>query len=144
MAENRDLAGAGEREHDESRPAGYEGVALAVMRALARDERTTLILNVRNRGALEILDDDAVVEVPCTVDARGAVPLAVAPLPGHAVDLVRAVKATDRLILTAVTTGSRDAAVRAMATHPLVADPVVAARLVDAYRTELPELAYLS
>ena len=29
------LAGAGAREHDESRPAGYEGVALAVMRALA-------------------------------------------------------------------------------------------------------------
>jgi 6-phospho-beta-glucosidase len=144
MAENRDLAGAGDREHDESRPAGYEGVALAVMRALARDEPATLILNVRNRGTLEILDDDAVVEVPCTVDARGAVPLPVAPLPGHAADLVRAVKATDRLILTAVATGSRDAAVRAMAGHPLVGDPAVAARLIDAYRAELPELAYLS
>ncbi|BCY12637.1 6-phospho-beta-glucosidase [Actinoplanes sp. L3-i22] len=144
MAENRELAGAGEREHDESRPAGYEGVALAVMRALARDEPAELILNVRNRGTLPILDDDAVVEVPCTVDARGAAPLPVAPLPDHAVDLVRAVKATDRLILAAVATGSRDTAVRAMANHPLVGDAALAARLVDAYRAELPELAYLS
>ncbi len=144
MSENRSLTGAGEREQDESRPAGYEGVALAVMRALARDEPATLILDVRNRGTLSILDDDAVVEVPCRVDARGAAPLPVAPLPGHAVDLVRAVKATDRLILAAVATGSRDAAVRAMATHPLVGDPEIGARLVDAYRAELPELAYLT
>ncbi|GIF04105.1 family 4 glycosyl hydrolase [Actinoplanes siamensis] len=144
MTENRELTGAGEREHDEARPAGYEGVALAVMRALARDEPATLILNVRNRGTLPILDDDAVVEVPCRVDARGAAPLPVGPLPEHAVDLVRAVKATDRLILSAVETGSRDAAVRAMATHPLVGDPAVAARLVDAYRAELPELSYLA
>ena len=48
---------------------GYEQVALALMRAIARDERTTLILNVRNRGTLSVLDADAVVEVPCLVDA---------------------------------------------------------------------------
>ncbi|MFI1988549.1 6-phospho-beta-glucosidase [Actinoplanes sp. NPDC020271] len=144
MAENRSLTGADEREHDESRPAGYEGVALAVMRALARDEPATLILDVRNWGTLPVLDDDAVVEVPCRVDARGAVPLPVGPLPEHAVGLVRAVKATDRLILSAAATGSREAAVRAMATHPLVGDPALAARLVDAYRAELPELAYLA
>ena len=42
------------------------------MRAIAQDERTTLILNVRNRGALAGLDDDAVVEVPCFVGANGA------------------------------------------------------------------------
>ncbi|BCJ40564.1 6-phospho-beta-glucosidase [Actinoplanes ianthinogenes] len=144
MAENRELTGAGEREHDESRPAGYEGVALSVMRALARDEPATLILNVRNRGTLDVVDDDAVVEVPCTVDARGAAPLPVAPLPAHAAELVRAVKATDRLVLRAVAEGSREAAIEAMATHPLIADRAVAERLVDAYRAELPELSYLS
>ncbi|KUL30033.1 family 4 glycosyl hydrolase [Actinoplanes awajinensis] len=143
MAENRELTGAGEREHDESRPAGYEGVALAVMRALARDEPAELILNVRNRGTLDVLDGDAVVEVPCRVDGRGAVPLPVGPLPGHAVELVRAVKATDRLILEAVGSGSRAAAIQAMVTHPLVGDPAIAERLVDSYRAELPELAYL-
>jgi 6-phospho-beta-glucosidase len=142
MAENRELAGAGEREHDESRPAGYEGVALAVMRALANREPATLILNVRNRGTLGILDDDAVVEVPCTVDGNGAVPHRVAPLPAHGVELVRAVKAAERHVLEAAGSGSRSAAVRAMAAHPLVG-PEVAARLIDAYRAEFAELDYL-
>ncbi|MEV4229958.1 6-phospho-beta-glucosidase, partial [Streptomyces bobili] len=83
MAENRETAGAGERDADDL-SGGYEKVALALMRAIARDERTTLILNVRNQGALSVLDADAVIEVPCLVDANGAHPVAVAPLPGHA------------------------------------------------------------
>jgi 6-phospho-beta-glucosidase len=142
MAENRELTGAGEREHDESRPAGYEGVALAVMRALAHDEPETLILNVRNGGTLGVLDDDAVVEVPCTVTAAGAAPQRVAPLPAHGAELIRAVKTSERQVLEAVASGSRTSAVRAMAAHPLVG-PEVAARLIDAYRSEFPELAYL-
>jgi 6-phospho-beta-glucosidase len=142
MAENRELAGAGEREHDESRPAGYEGVALAVMRALAHHEPTTLILNVRNRGTLGVLDDEAVVEVPCTVDGNGAVPHRVAPLPTHGIELVRAVKSAERHVLEAARSGSRTAAIRAMAAHPL-AGPEVAARLIDAYRAEFAELDYL-
>ncbi|GGN81728.1 6-phospho-beta-glucosidase [Actinoplanes lobatus] len=143
MAENRELTGAGEREHDESRPAGYEGVALAVMRALAHDEPTTLILNVRNRGAVAALDDGAVVEVPCTVDARGASPQRISPLPAHGTGLIQAVKTAERWVLQAVDSGSKAAAVRAMAEHPLVGSEPVAARLIDAYRAEFPELAYL-
>jgi 6-phospho-beta-glucosidase len=140
MAENRELAGAGEREHDESRPAGYEGVALAVMRALAQDEPARLILNVRNRGTIGALDDDAVVEVPCTVDARGAVPEKILPFPDHGVALVRAVKAAERGVLEATASGSRAAAVRAMAAHPLVGSTGKAAALIDAYRADFAEL----
>ncbi|MBB2944188.1 6-phospho-beta-glucosidase [Actinoplanes lutulentus] len=143
MAENRELAGAGEREHDESRPAGYEGVALSVMRALARDEPARLILNVRNRGTLDVLDDAAVIEVPCTIDAGGAVAEKVSPLPDHAVGLVQAVKTAERGVLEAVTTGSRAAAIRAMAAHPLVGSAEIAGRLVDGYRASFRQLDYL-
>ena len=143
MAENRELTGAGDRVHDEARPAGYEGVALAVMRALARNEPATLILNVRNRGTLDVLDDDAVVEVPCVVDGSGAFPQRVAPLPAHGADLVRSVKEADRWVLRAVASRSRAAAVRAMAAHPLVGSKPIARRLIDAYRAEFAELAYL-
>lgn len=79
MAENREVAGAGEREESDLESGGYEQVALALMRAVARNERTSLILNVRNRTALSALDADAVVEVPCLVDANGAHPVAVSP-----------------------------------------------------------------
>ncbi|MEU4925259.1 6-phospho-beta-glucosidase [Streptomyces yokosukanensis] len=142
MAENRESAGAGEREADDL-SGGYEKVALALMRAIARDERTTLILNVRNGSTLAALDGDAVIEVPCLVDAGGAHPLAVAPLPAHATGLVCAVKAVEREVLAAAESGSRRTAVKAFALHPLVDSVNVARRLVDGYTEVHPGLAYL-
>ncbi|MFL6053346.1 MAG: 6-phospho-beta-glucosidase [Actinoallomurus sp.] len=143
MAENREAAGAGERESCDLESGGYENVALALMRAIAHDERTTLILNVRGRGALPGLDDDAVVEVPCLVDANGARPVACAPLADHQLALVTTIKAVERAVLEAATTGSRPAALRALATHPLVDSVTVARRLLERYEAHFPELSYL-
>ncbi|MFD7818122.1 6-phospho-beta-glucosidase [Streptomyces sp. NPDC059785] len=142
MAENRDAAGAGEREAEDL-SGGYENVALALMRAIARNERATLILNVRNRSTLAELDADAVIEVPCLVDAGGAHPVATAPLPDHAAGLVRSVKAVEREVLAAAESGSRSTAVKAFALHPLVDSVNVARRLVDGYTAVHPGLAYL-
>ncbi|QXE38612.1 6-phospho-beta-glucosidase [Streptomyces sp. GMY02] len=144
MAENRDAAGVGERDADDLESGGYEKVALALMRAIARDERTTLILNVRNRTTLRVLDEEAVIEVPCLVDANGAHPLSVAPLPGHATGLVCAVKAVEREVLAAAGSGSRATAAKAFALHPLVDSVTVAHRLVEGYTSVHPGLAYLN
>lgn len=143
MAANRDAAGAGERDEEDLVSGGYEQVALALMRAVARNERATLVLNVRNRTTLSVLDADAVVEVPCLVDANGAHPVSVDPLPYHAVGLVTAVKAVERAALAAAESGSREHAVRAFALHPLVDSVTVARRLLDAYTDVHPGLAYL-
>ncbi|WP_333740964.1 6-phospho-beta-glucosidase [Streptomyces sp. IBSBF 2806] len=142
MAENRESAGAGERDADDL-SGGYEKVALALMRAIARDERTTLILNVRNQGTLSVLDADAVIEVPALVDANGAHPVSVAPLPEHATGLVCAVKGVEREVLAAAESGSRATAVKAFALHPLVDSVNVARRLVEGYTDVHPGLAYL-
>ncbi|GAA4455633.1 6-phospho-beta-glucosidase [Phytohabitans houttuyneae] len=142
-ADSRAATGGGERDAADLDGGGYEHVALALMHAIAHDERATLILNVRNRDTLGILDAGAVVEVPCAVDAAGARPLAVAPLPGHAAALVCAVKAVERAAIEAAATGSRDAALRALALHPLVDSVTVARRLLDAYAGHHPGLAYL-
>ncbi|MEV0204313.1 6-phospho-beta-glucosidase [Streptomyces sp. NPDC050788] len=142
MAENRESAGAGERDADDL-SGGYEKVALALMRAIARDERTTLILNVRNRTTLSVLDTEAVIEVPCLVDAGGAHPVTVAPLPDHATGLVCAVKAVEREVLAAAESGSRTTAVKAFALHPLVDSVNVARRLVEGYTAVHPGLSYL-
>ncbi|MFE1908604.1 6-phospho-beta-glucosidase [Streptomyces gardneri] len=143
MAANREAAGIGERDEEDLESGGYEKVALALMRAVARDERTTLILNVRNGSTLAALDADAVIEVPCFVDANGAHPVSVSPLPYHAVGLVTAVKAVEREVLAAVESGSRATAVKAFALHPLVDSVSVARRLVENYTAEHPGLAYL-
>ncbi|MFD4628706.1 6-phospho-beta-glucosidase [Streptomyces sp. NPDC058284] len=143
MAENREAAGVGERAEEDLESGGYEKVALALMRAIARDERATLILNVRNGTTLAALDADAVIEVPCSVDANGPHPMSVAPLPGHATGLVCAVKAVEREVLEAAGSGSAATAVKAFALHPLVDSVTVARRLVEGYRGVHPGLAYL-
>ncbi|MEW2081899.1 6-phospho-beta-glucosidase [Streptomyces sp. NPDC005283] len=143
MAHNREAAGAGERDACDLESGGYEKVALALMRAIAHNQRTTLILNVRNHSTLSVLDADAVIEVPCFVDANGAHPISVAPLPLHATGLVTAVKAVEREILAAAGSGSRATAVKAFALHPLIDSVTVARRLVDGYTSAHPALAYL-
>ncbi|MFE1382227.1 6-phospho-beta-glucosidase [Streptomyces sp. NPDC058740] len=143
MAHNREAAGVGERDEEDLESGGYEKVALALMRAIARNERATLILNVRNRHTLSVLDADAVIEVPCFVDAAGAHPVSVDPLPYHAVGLVTAVKAVEREVLAAAESGSRATAVKAFALHPLVDSVTVARRLVEGYTAEHAGLAYL-
>jgi 6-phospho-beta-glucosidase len=141
MAENRAAVSAGPRVVDELDGGGYTGVALAVMRAIARDEPARLIVDVRNRGAIPGVAPESVVEVPCVVDANGARPLPVRPLHAHQAALIGAVKAVEVQTITAALSGSRRAALLAFAWHPLVDSVAVARRLLDAYLAQAPGLA---
>jgi 6-phospho-beta-glucosidase len=141
MVESREVADAGERDERDMAAGGYEQVALSLMRAIAHNERASLILNVRNRGVLRHLDDDAVVEIPCTVDANGALPVTVSQLTDHQAGLVCSVKAVERSTIEAAASGSRNAALRAFAWHPLIDSVTVAHKLLDSYAAALPGLA---
>ncbi|MEO7754544.1 MAG: 6-phospho-beta-glucosidase [Terracoccus sp.] len=138
MQETRDEDG--ERAEADVEGGGYEGVALALMAAIARDEPSTAILNVRNGATVLGLPADAVVEVPCHVDAAGPVPRPVTPLPGHALGLAQQVKAVDELIIAAVLERSESRAVEAFALHPLVDSVTVARQLLAGYRERIPTL----
>jgi 6-phospho-beta-glucosidase len=113
------------------------------MRAIAHDERTTLILNVRNRTTLSVVDSEAVVEVPCLVDAGGPRPVVIDQLPEYARSLVCGVKAVERAVIDAAVHASPAAALKALALHPLVDSVTVARRLLDGYLSKIPDLAYL-
>ncbi|MEO7398648.1 MAG: 6-phospho-beta-glucosidase, partial [Ilumatobacteraceae bacterium] len=119
---------------------GYERVATSLMTAIASGAPAELILNVANRATLPGLPPDAVIEVPCRVDADGAHPLAVSALTGHPLGLVQQIKAVERLTISAAREGSERLAVEAFALHPLV-DSVTTARLLLAeYRRRIPDL----
>jgi 6-phospho-beta-glucosidase len=141
LTENRRAVAAGPRATADVDGGGYAAVALAVMRALVRDVPARLIVNVRNRGAITGLADESVVEVPCLVDGAGARPYRAAPLTGHQAGLMHAVKACEVETIIAACTGSRRAALRAFAWHPLVDSVIVARRLLDAYLAAVPGLA---
>jgi 6-phospho-beta-glucosidase len=120
---------------------GYAGVALAVMRAISRDEPARAILNVRNGDTVAGLPEDAVVEVPAIMDGGGIRPLPVTQ-PGLAeLGLMQQVKAVERHAIAAALTGSRSEAVQAFALHPLVDSVNVARRLLDGYIARIPEVA---
>ena len=152
MADNRDAAGTFERDAADLQGGGYEGVALAIMRALSGADgasagegagETRLILNMPNAGTLPGLDGDAVIEAPCLVGADGIRLLPAEPLPGYAAGLVTTVKAVERATIEAALGGDRNAAYRALAMHPLVDSVRVAHALLDAYTDHFKELAYL-
>ncbi|OEU89321.1 6-phospho-beta-glucosidase [Streptomyces abyssalis] len=132
MAESREATGGWERDSCDLEGGGYDRVALALMRAVSRNERTTLILNVPNRTAVPGLDAEAVVEVPCLVDAGGARPLSAGPVAPDQLGLMLQLKAVERAAIEAAAGGSRPAALRALALHPLVDSVRVAGRILDA------------
>ncbi len=119
---------------------GYEGVATAVMAAATRRRKTPLIVDVANRGAIGVLDDDDVVEVTCLVDEHGAHPIAQGRLPDAATDLLTQVKLYERRTVEAAVTGSYEAALEALMVHPLVASYPTAKRILDDYVADLPGL----
>ena len=120
---------------------GYAGVALGVMSAISRNERTTMILNVRNGTTIAGLPSDAVVEVPTTVDANGVHPLTTAAPDLHQLGLMQQVKAVERHTIAAAVHGDRDEALKAFALHPLVDSVALGRRLLDGYVAANPGVA---
>ncbi|MDQ0735740.1 family 4 glycosyl hydrolase [Arthrobacter agilis] len=129
-----------ERDEADLAGGGYERVALQVMRALLTGRRAELILNVRNGSAFPGLPADAVVEVPSVVDAAGARPLPAAPLTAHQLGLMAAVKAVEQDTVRAAVHRDRDAALRALAGHPLVDSFHAARAALAGYEEAFPAL----
>jgi 6-phospho-beta-glucosidase len=129
-----------ERDAADVEGGGYEGVALAIMAAIARGERAAMILNVRNGSTLAGLPPEAVVEVPCTVDADGPHPLTAVPLAGSMLGLVQQVKAVEQLTIEAARSRSVALATQAFALHPLVDSVTTARTLLQGYRARIPEV----
>lgn len=119
---------------------GYAEVAADLLEALACNRQRVMVLNVRNRSSLRFLDGQAVVEVPCIVGGHGAVPVAVGDVPAECRELMVTIKQVERYTLSAVTHGSRSAALQALALHPLVPSMAVAQRILDGYLAAQPEL----
>ena len=112
--------------------AYYSEAAAALVTSLLTGDRGHHYVDVRNNGTISGLPDEAVVEVPATVDSDGAHPVPVAPLAPELLGLVQAVTAYEVLAIEAARTGDRDTALRALLANPLVRQWDVAVPLLDA------------
>lgn len=101
--------------------------------------------NVPNRGVIDNLPDDCIVEVPCLVDRNGVQPVKVGAIPPHLAALMQTNINVQRLAVEAVVTGNC-----AHVYHAAMLDPHTAAELdldqiwalvdelLDAHRDWLP------
>ena len=112
--------------------AFYSEAAAQLVASLHAGTADVQVVDVQNDGALPDLPDDAVVEVPATIDRDGAHPLRLEPLAPELRGLVESAKAYERLTVHAAVSGDRDAALKALLANPLVPTYDVAAPLLDA------------
>lgn len=115
--------------------AGYERIALDVISAIHNNDLRVMPVDVANQGAIQDLDSETAVEVPCAIDSNGARPMAAGRLPEQVRELLLQVKEFERLTVDAAQQGSRSLAIEALTANPLVKQRELAERLVDAYRS---------
>ncbi|MFM2308763.1 MAG: hypothetical protein RLY87_884 [Chloroflexota bacterium] len=102
--------------------AYYSTAAAALICSHYLNDGATHVVNVRNNGALPDLPDDVVVEVPCTVDRRGALPHRHAALAPVMHGLTSQVKAYEQLTIRAAVEGDEQLAMQALLCNPLGPD----------------------
>jgi 6-phospho-beta-glucosidase len=109
---------------------GYHRIALDVVLGLVSGDEREVVLNVRNRGAIEDLEPDDVVEVTCLVNRDGAHPRSTGRLPDSVRGLVASVKAYERTTIRAALQGSRRLAQLALMEYPIVGQWELAGELL--------------
>ncbi|MFI0225033.1 6-phospho-beta-glucosidase [Streptomyces lydicus] len=111
--------------------AFYSEAAVALTSSLLGDTGDVQIVNTLNNGTLPFLPDDAVIEVPATVDAAGPAPLPVRPLEPLYAGLIANVTAYEHLALEAALRGGRERVFSALLSHPLIGQIDYADQLTD-------------
>lgn len=96
--------------------------AAVIIEGVLKGEPKVIYGNVPNRGLIENLSPDGVVEVACLVDAKGIQPTRFGKLPEHLAALCRSNMAFFDLAVEAVRQGDKE-----MARHALMVDPLTAA-----------------
>lgn len=119
---------------------GYHEMALSVVEAIACDRPTVIVVDTPNRGALDFLADDDVVEVPSIVRAAGVFPLS-SRVPNDGRPLVTRIKAFERATVTALERPSVESARHALAHHPMVSSEAEADAILRDYLAYVPGLA---
>ncbi|MCL5036175.1 MAG: 6-phospho-beta-glucosidase [Chloroflexi bacterium] len=109
----------------------YSAAAEDLIIALSGNLPRTMVLNVRNEGALPDLPYDSVVEVPVIVSKKKIRRNAGRAMPVSVKGLIQQVDCYEELALAASFERSRDIAVQALTAHPLVVDYHTACKLTD-------------
>lgn len=112
---------------------GYAGVALNFIEAIQAGKPCEMVLSVPNNGCIAGLADNDVIEVTCKIDAQGAHPIPIGPVPDLSMNLIRQVKLFERLAVQAIRERSLATAAQALMVHPLVNSWTLGTQLAQGY-----------
>jgi 6-phospho-beta-glucosidase len=118
---------------------GYHRIAVDVMSGLLSDHPREIVLNVINQDAIDDLEADDIVEVPCDVDRTGAHPRQTGRLPESVRGLTLSVKAYERTAIRAALEGSRAIAQLALLEYPSIAQWELAGELLSSLTASDPD-----
>jgi alpha-galactosidase len=121
---------------------GSERAEDLVVALLDRSEHHDEALNLQNAGAIANLPDEAIVEVPATIQSAQPSPVSCGALPEPIAELCRRQITINELCAAGLCDGDRRKLVQALALDPMVDDPRLPDRLLDAYLED--SLAYLT
>lgn len=114
---------------------GYAGVALNYIEAKVNNHKTDLAINVPNKGAIDFLEDDDIVEITCNVDKDGAHPVKIETVPEAHRLLIQQVKLYEKRTVQAVKEKSMELGTMALMAHPLVGSYSLAKQLMNDYKS---------
>jgi 6-phospho-beta-glucosidase len=112
---------------------GYAGVALKYIDTVQSGGKSSMILCVRNEGAIQGLADDDVVEVSCDISPEGHRPHKFGKPDPRRLEQIRRVKIYERLCAQAIIKQDRSLAIDGLMLHPLVNSYALAKELTGIY-----------
>jgi 6-phospho-beta-glucosidase len=110
---------------------GHGDMAVRLISAMVNDVGETFIVNVTNNGAVSNLPDDAIVEVPASVDRHGPHTFAMGPLPKDLLGMQQALVYSQQLAVEAALNGSRADLLKSIVAHPLIHSLEAAEKAMD-------------
>lgn len=99
--------------------------------ALVNNTKDRMLLIVENKGAIENIDSDVMVEVPCLVGSNGAEPLTMGRIPNFQKGLMEQQIAVEKLVVEAWAEGSYQKLWQALTLSATVPSAGVAKKLLD-------------
>jgi 6-phospho-beta-glucosidase len=124
--------------------AMYSEIAVSLAESLWTDNKEVHVVNIRNNGAAGWMENDDVIEIGASVGKDGAVPVPLKnPVSLHIKSMMRTLKTYERYTVEAALRGSRDDAIRALMSNPLIGD-IDAAKacfdeMLEAHKAYLPQ-----
>ena len=112
---------------------GYAGVALDIIQGFREGKRKEMVVSVPNKGAIDFLEDDDVVEITCIFEDNKINPIKVPGIGKMQRNLIQSIKLYERLTVEAVFEKNREKAIKALTVHPLVNSYSLAKKLTDEY-----------